>query len=112
MHSARYLNNIGVGSGQSIRYLSTLVRPGHPRFPRELHYHEDFLSFKEQNQLLQAALLKLDSMDSLSFKKRRKALQKSITMTGGDTLFFPDTCYPFEEVIGSFQNNFWRLTNL
>lgn len=71
------------------------------------HLHVNFLSLIEQEQLLRAALKRLDEIRGVSraLKQRRKALQTPVarphSWSSGHPLldcFYPEDCYDFSEV--------------
>ncbi|KAF9001895.1 hypothetical protein BDQ17DRAFT_1244136 [Cyathus striatus] len=70
--------------------------------PRELFpgfkFWPSFFSFDEQKCLLDAALTKLDSMESRRSRQRRRQHPRVINTSGSiQQMFYPDDCYEFQE---------------
>ena len=66
---------------------------------QDFTFWPQFFTAREQTLLLFAALQKLDRAESSIFRRRRKALGRSLTdQTLPEDLFLPDEYYDFQEV--------------
>jgi hypothetical protein len=77
--------------------------------PRDFTFLPTFFSLAEQRILLATALRKLDAMESIQSRRRRKALLHvghlptlhPTTSNPVQDCFLPEDCYEFEEVLTS-----------
>jgi hypothetical protein len=81
---------------------TTGILTGEETLTKDFSIIPDFFNRHEQRILLATVLQKLDDQSSVHFRRRRRKLDSTHNLKNDDTvesLFLPDNCYEFQEVL-------------